>query len=288
MAKGGKIKTGWKKKRSGFEWSWVWSSTRILAWFMLIVGLGAAWHFGVPELEKHTQALRQPDAPVTVQFINPPAWFQGDVAMSLSLTVQELAGSDPFDQGQLARITQTLADSGWFERINQVRRIQPNIIEIDAVFVRPFAMIRSDDADFLVDPVGRRLPMQVDPALNQQQFIVIAGVVTRTPPRLGEHWPGSEVIAGLQLLRLVDAAAWRHQVASIDVSDYRWHRTVAIITDRATIINFEHAPGEEEPLELSAEQKMQLLSHNFRTHGHIGGSQLADLRFSGAALYSQR
>lgn len=281
------VRTTWKKKRPRLDWVLAWRGVRVMAWLALLAGLGAAWHFGVPQLEAHTQASL-PDEPVAVQFINPPAWFQGDVAMSITLTVQEIAGDDPFEQRQLARITHALADCGWFERINQVRRIPPNVIEIDAEFVRPFAMIRGDDADFLVDPLARRLPMQVDSNKAQRQFIVVTGAAVHTPPRLGEHWPGSDVIAGLQLIRLVDAAPWRHQVSAIDVSGYRWHRTVAIETDRATSINFEHAPGEEEPLELSAEQKLQLLAHNYRTHGHIAGSQITNLRFSGGALYSQR
>jgi hypothetical protein len=287
MAKQGKIKTGWKKRKNGFEWPWLWRGVRVIAWFALIAGLGVAWHFGVPQLEERAQP-HQPHERVTVQFLNPPAWFHGDVAMALTLTIQEIASNDPFDQQQLERITETLAASGWFERINQVRRIQQNIIEIDAEFVRPFAMIRGEDADFLVDPLGRRLPMQIESSKPQEQFIVITGPQLRDPPRLGEHWPGSDVIAGLQLIRLVDAAHWRHQAAAIDVTNYQRHRTVAIITDHGTSINFEHAPGEEEPLELSADQKLQLLAHNYRTHGHIAGSQLADLRFSGGALYSQR
>jgi hypothetical protein len=287
MAKKNKIKTQWKKRHTVFEWIWLWRGVRVVAWLALLAGLGAAWHFGVPELEKRAQAQR-PSELVTVQFLNAPAWFQGDIASSITLTIQDIATTDPFDQQQLERITQTLAASGWFERINQVRRVPPNVIEVDAVFVRPFAMIRGADADFLVDPLGRRLPMQIDSSKPQQQFIVIAGAQMRQPPRLGEHWPGADVIAGLQLIRLVDAAPWRHQVSAIDVANHRRHRTVAIVTDHGTNINFEHAPGEEEPLELSAEQKMQLLAHNYRTHGHIAGTQLADLRFSGGALYSQR
>ncbi len=287
MAKSGKIKTSWKKKGPKFEWGWLWNAARVAGWLCLLAGLGAAWHYGVPKLEDRAAATA-PHEPVTVQFLNPPAWFQGDIALSLTLTIQNIATDDPFDQQHLAIIAQTLAESGWFEHINQVRRVPPNIIEVDAVFVRPFAMIRGVDADYLVDPHARRLPLQIDSDKPQRQFLVVSGAAITTPPRVGEVWPGSDIIAGLRLVRLIDIVPWRHQVAAIDVSNYNSVRTVGIVTDRESVINFEHPPGEEQPLELSADQKMQLLAHNFRTHGHIGGSYPADLRFSGGALYSRR
>ena len=287
MTEPGSIKTAWKRKHPLFEWAWFSIGTRVAAWLLLLAGLVGGWYYGVPLLQSRTLA-QQADQRVTVQFINPPAWFHGDIATSLALTIQDIASGNPFDQEQLALINEALANSGWFERINQVRRVPPNIIEIDAEFVRPFAMIRGDDADHLVDPRGRRLPIQLDPEKPQSQFIVITGAIITTPPRLGEHWPGSEVIASLQLVRLIDAAPWRHQVKAVDASAYANDHTVSIITDVGNTINFEHAPGEEEPLELSAEQKLQLLAHNFRTHGHIAGSYPTDLRFSGGALYSKR
>lgn len=286
MAKqGGRTVTKWKKK-GAVDWTWAWRGVRVFAWLVLLGGLVAAWHFGVPQLERLTRQ-HQPDGPVRVEFLNPPAWFHGDVALSLSLTIQEMATADPYDQQQLHQIAETLQASGWFETVNQVRRTEANVIQIDAKFVRPFAMIRGDDADILVDPVGRRLPMQVEHG-EAHQFIVITGAEFSQPPRLGEHWPGSDVIAGLQLLRLIDAVAWRTQVTAVDVESYRRHRTVEIVTDRDVSINFEHAPGEEEPLELPAAQKMQMLSYNYRMHGHISGAQSSNLRFSGGTLYSQR
>jgi len=283
MAGQGTIKTTWKRK-SRFEWIWLWRSVRVLAWMALLGGLVAAWRYGVPQLVDYTRN-KQDSEHVTIHFINPPAWFQGDLALSISLTLESIASADPFDQDQLRLMTDTLKASGWFQEVRQVRRTEADEIIVDAAFVKPFAMVRSDEGDMLVDPTARRLPMQF-PQGEVRNFVVVTGAEFARPPKLGEHWTGSDVAAGLKLVRLIDACPWREQVAEVDVRAYRHDRTIAIVTDQGTVIQFEHAPGEEEPLELPAQQKMQMLSYNFRMHGHIAGADPRDLRFSGGTLYS--
>jgi hypothetical protein len=237
-----------------------------LAW---VAGVGVvitAWALGVPRLQ--ASASRQRFAyQVHVRFIDPPRWFNGDLAAHLIQTAEMNLGGDPMLRDDLVACRETLLQTGWFESIRQVRRVAPNQVEIDAQFVRPYTVVRDNDGDHLVDGVGRLLPLKYEHGAKRT-FIAITGVHF-SRPQVDEVWEGVDVIAALRVLELIDQQPWRSQVKEIDVTGYLGGAPIRLKTDRNSTLVWGGAPGEEPGLEVLAEDKLKRLNRMFAQYGHI-------------------
>lgn len=257
------------RDRLAAQWAAIpWPDTRRTlngaAWLAGIAALVAAWIFGVPRLQAYV-AEHRPVTELEIRFLDPPAWMNGDLEAWLTLTVQNQLTTDPLDRNALARARAALVQTGCFEDVRQVRRVDPGLIEIDAVFMQPFAIVIDRGGEHLVDPRGRLLPQgyQAGPASH---FIRITGAAFDRPRRAGEQWPGGDLTAALHVIRMLDDHEWRRQIQSVDIASIE---AMTLTTRRGCRIIWGAPPGEEAIGEVTAEQKIARLDYIQRTFGRI-------------------
>jgi len=249
------------------DWSVVRRLIMALVW---TTALGAAvfgWTIGVPKLEALAAANTNTDL-TEIRFLNAPAWMRGDLEAHLVMTAEQQIGDDPFLRQDLMAVRSVLLDTGWFDSVTQVRRVRADLIEVEAQFVTPYAVIRDADGDHLIDPRGRLLPRTYPKGANGN-FIAIINVRYDRPSQPGEMWPGADINAALRLLRVIDDKPWLKQVATIDVKKYVDEQTLMMHTNRGSRIIWGSSPGEEQAGEALVDQKLAYLDYHDERHGHI-------------------
>jgi hypothetical protein len=263
------------------DWLRVRRVSHALVWVLGVAALVAAAVFGGPRLEA-VAAARTTVNPTTIEirFLNPPAWMNGDLEAMLDHTARQHLTGDPFARLDLVAARQSLIDTGWFEEVRQVRRRRADLVEVEASFVRPFAIVRDADGDHLVDPTGRLLPRSY-PAGGKPSFIAISGVRFDRPSRAGLQWEGADVTAALRLLRLIHDRPWLGQVASIDTARFLGDQTLILVTDRGCRIIWGREPGAESVSEVPAARKLQYLDYHYQEHRHIDRGFAHELDITG-------
>lgn len=242
-----------------------------LAWSVAAGLLALGWLLGVPRLQAFASHERFAEH-INVRFIDPPKWFNGDLANRLMQTAEMNLGGDPMRRDDLVGCREALLASGWFESIAQVRRVAPDLVEIEARFCRPYAVIRDADGDHLVDAVGRLLPLKYERGARTS-FVVISGAHFARPQRCGEIWEGADVIAALRMLGVIEQRPWKSQVAAVDVQGCVDGAPMRLKTDRDTSIIWGSAPGEEAALEVLADGKLKILDFLYKKYHRIDAGE---------------
>jgi hypothetical protein len=262
------------------------------AWVITAGGLFAAWTMGVPRLEASAseRASVSPNE-VIIRFVNAPPWINGTLGDSLLRTATMHVGGDPLRRDDLAAIRDSLMTTGWFDSINQVRRIEADLVEIDAALVQPYTLIRDKSAFHLVDLAGKLLPKSYGldddlPAMLDSRtgltvpMIAITGVHFKRPA-VGQPWEGGDVNAGLKVLRILHHQPWRHQIVEVDVSQYLKDGPIRLRTDTGTVIVWGGPPGDEAALELLADGKIERLNLLYTNHGRVDAGRSGELDITG-------
>ncbi|MHC4447910.1 MAG: cell division protein FtsQ/DivIB, partial [Planctomycetota bacterium] len=228
--KGRKTKSDRDCESLGERWI-SWRSAAIGAgWLSGLSALAAVWILGVPRLEGYASLAEPADTP-QIRFAQPPAWLDADLSGRLIAVARRQLGTDPFAQDQLVATRAALLSTGWFETVQQVRRLQRSLIEIEARFAEPRAVVRDSDGDHLIDAHGMLLPTP-HPAAEHGRLVTIHGTAAPQPVGLGQRWGGAGLSAALRLLHRVQERPWADQVAAIDVSTQADERVIQLITDR--------------------------------------------------------
>ncbi|MSR28303.1 MAG: hypothetical protein EXS03_01850 [Phycisphaerales bacterium] len=201
-------------------------------------------------------------------FVGTPRWMTpSDLAPIQEVALRE-AGPSAYDRAGLERARAALEASGWFDSVAQVRRTSSSKIEIDGTFAEPTALVADRDGDHLVDSRGRLMPRSyafgTAPAITR-----ITGVFLKRPSRPGEMWPGADLLAGLEMAKLVASQRWRAQIASIDVSSFREFQTISLTTTGGCRLNWGRAPGAEAAAEVPASQKLRYIDLLQSQHGRL-------------------
>jgi hypothetical protein len=225
----------------------------------LVVG----WRLGVPRLEERMRAEARVAA-VEVRLLEPPRWLGDEAVRRIEAEAAADLAGDPFDRGELVTVGRVVHASGWFDRVDQVRRTAPDVVEVDATPLTPFAFVRGAGGDRLVDPDGRILPYRLDPAGvrgRREGLAVITGVRAGPPAGIAARWEGAELRAALSLLAMIERHPWREQVATVDASRFLRDGSLTFTTDAGALFQWGSPPGAERPLEPSAERKLEMLDH---------------------------
>jgi hypothetical protein len=192
----------------------------------------------------------------------------------------QLETGDPLKRDELVAVRDALMETGWFDTIEQVRRTAEDRIDVQGQFVRPYAIIRDEDGDHLVDQTGKLLPLTCRHG-EAKKFTVISGAYFPRPARPGMVWEGEDIVAGIRLLGLIDRREWRHQVREVDVSKFLKDQPLRLVTDRGCAIVWGGAPGKEPPLEILADAKLARLDFFYRRHKRIDGYHSGELDITG-------
>lgn len=273
------------------------SSTDVLAravvvalWLAVAAGLILAGRRGVPWLLSWAESRQTVDSStVEIRFEPTPSWMPVE---SLALLVADGRAALPegslFDAGALTALHRHLVLSGWFERVEQVTRLSATEIVVSAEFLTPFALVRSGEADCVVDREARRLPLTYTGSGPRPQLPRIVGVSLPRPAEPGTPWIGRDVRAALRLAALIRARPWflAGQVREIDANRFNSESILELVTDRGTRVIWGGDPEGRAIGEMPAERKLACLDALYHGTRRIDDStgRALDLRFDVVTL----
>jgi hypothetical protein len=252
-----------KSSAKGASLSERWQSLRptlvAAAWAFTLIGSALALGMGVPALRRDAMSNR-PDGPLQV----------------VNLVAERITGS-AMDRSGLKEAQDALLSTGWFDEVRQVRRSGVNEVTVHARWAVPFAVVREEGYDHLVDMQGRLLPRCYREGTAPRGFLRIEGAKQARPRTYGTRWPGDDMAGAMALARLVDDRPWRGQVAWIDLSETPQDGCLRMKTTRGLTVKWGRAPGHEGAAEVPAKQKLAGLDLLHDRYGRIDGGSEEEL-----------
>lgn len=252
---------------------------------LLIVAMICVAGLASRRLDAHVKNSLLADRPfATASFVDLPEPLvllaQGDLEDS----VQSLLDG-PWTEDRICRsLVKRLETVGWVRQVNYVRRTSDARFSISCSYRIPAAMVAHGTQMFMVDAEGVRLPgtYRGDPSWR-----VIEGVAG-APVQPGVSWPGGDLQAGLQLLKITEGQPFADQIRAVVVENFGGRRNLRqshleMITDvPGGRIRWGSTPGRELE-ENSVNQKLAILRENHRRtgradagHTHIDVSTFPD------------
>lgn len=140
---------------------------------------------------------------------------------------------DPMSREPLLSVADSMERSGWFVGRPLVERQAGGVLVVRGTWRVPAAVVRQGPKDFLLS--WEATPMPVDYKTDQSKLPAIVGVIAPPPVDANGRdysaiWPGEEVDAAMELLRVLALEPWYAQVAGVDVSKYRENKRLTILT----------------------------------------------------------
>ena len=250
--------------------NWVKSKAMIVAvgWSVSFAVMALALGMGVPVLSREA-AARKSDAPFQVYFSSRPVWMsEADLAPLAEVVAKQLNGS-PMDRDGLTESREALMRTGWFSEIIQVKRSGMNEVYVDGVWTTPFAVVREQGYDHLIDTDGKLLPRCYREGTAPSSLIRIENASFACPAAYGNEWAGKDMRGAVALARLINDHAWRGQIASIDLDRTKDDGCLRLKTNRGCTIKWGRCPGNESAAEVPARQKIEYLQWLFDHYGQI-------------------
>jgi hypothetical protein len=200
---------------------------------LLAAGGFAAVRYGVPFLLDRAEARHPLDATrLRVVFERAPAWVPQAALDALGDEVRAaLDGATSFDPEALRRAHAALATSGWFERVEQVVRRNGDAVVVTGEFRVPFALVRSEGLDHVVDRHYRRLPLAYASGGERPPLPLVVNVRFPKPAEPGSAWAGEDVRAAIHLARIIRDRPWfaAGQIAAIDAGRFHRERILELV-----------------------------------------------------------
>lgn len=175
----------------------------------------------------------------------------------------------PWTDDRLCRkMTQRLEAVGWVSAVRKVVRYNDGRFEIHCDYRIPVALVQYGDEHFLVDDENHRLPGVYRADSSWQ---VIEGI-TFKPPAPGSPWISADLKAALQLLRSFRGEPFAHQIAAIEIGNFKGRKDAAAAH---VVLRTQHndgrirwgsAPGFEIE-ENTLKQKLAILRENYNSTG---------------------
>ena len=247
-------------------------------------GLGVlALAVGLVFLRK--RALQQNVPPIRrVELANQPQWMDKATATEICLIVSELAGENPSDLNLPAKAAARLAQNIWVKRVAPAGVVNnyDGTLTIRCEFRKPIAAVSSGGVLVRVDEQGLVLPGRLLPSgVPVGKYKSILGVSSE-PPEAGQVWDSPDLLAAVELLRLIQGRAFSWEITAVDVSNYNGRQDVSkphivMFTDQRSVLNWGRAIGSEGRIEVDYRQKLQHLEGLFAEHGSLNKLLYVDL-----------
>lgn len=248
---------------------------------MVLVGLGAAWVFGRAPLERHVSALTS--RPVDVRFNWPivlsgeagtrgeaRTWLPPAVQRDLAQIALASIEANPFNQPSLEAARQALLATGWFARIESIRRTASGHVDITADWRIPAAVVRHKNREYLVAVGGEvlRLPPRTPVMKGSMPIITNARLGPRTDSIgviYGAAWPGGDVQAAVDLLRHLRRLPEAGRITGVDLATFTQTGHLTLVTDAGAKIVWGSALSELGPGQVSVDTRRARLRDILQT-----------------------
>lgn len=202
-------------------------------------------------------------------------WIDRASRESIEAAVHDAIGStpDPTRGDVLARVGRRLEASGWFAGAPTVRREAGWKIVIEGEWRIPAAVVRHGERDYLISWDARPMPPEYPMGATRLRAITGSAL---GPPRdatgrrdFSGYWAGEDVVASLELLRLIATQPWAGQVASVDASEYSDNGRLTLVTTMNTRVLWGGRPRKPLPGEAGTATKLERLAHMHREFKRI-------------------
>jgi|TARA_B100000959_G_scaffold281471_1_gene345594 hypothetical protein len=244
----------------------IFKSPITVAWTLTIAGLITLTALSVPNL----RATRIAAKDLVVTFDNPPVWLDPSLLTELQDLARSHLAAIPVGRQGLINASEALEGTGWFASVEQVSWIDTSHANVDATFLIPHARVRTRNIERFVNAMGVVLPDRDGRIVSSgYHFVTLNAPEHSSPQRPGLRWDGGDIIAALQVLRLIYDKPWALQVKTIDLSSWSSNGSLTFFTDTPCQLVWGSAPGQEVGLEALASEKIARLDHIYRDHGAI-------------------
>jgi hypothetical protein len=234
-----------------------------------------------------------------------PDWIRSDVRAAV---LRDGSLDEPLsivDDDLTERIAAAFSQHAWVQSV-RVTKHYPARVVVDVVYRRPVAMVevQTDGNSLLpVDVYGVVLPGEDFSPLEAAAYPRVAGIQTVPLSTVGTAW-GDGAVEGAARIAAAIGAQWRtlrlDRIVPVpavrredghDRNVFHLHTGAGTGTSRATRIVWGHAPGEEVPGEMTAQEKIGRLAEYVREYGSLDepedGHEL-DLRDRGNIVRHER
>jgi hypothetical protein len=234
-----------------------------------------------------------------IVFKNRPAWMTEVVEHQLAESFRPGKPKSVFDHDVLVLTTKRLRGSPWIEKVSSVRRTYVkgpgDTIEVDCEFRAPMALVRTGMEYWFVDKGGVKLPEKfqhaditrvVFTADGQTNVRVIEGVRSPPPFYAGQHWPGEDLAAGLDLVRRLYGQPFANDIVKVKVDNFGGRidsreAQIVLVTRYNTEIRWGRAWASTDAfIEVRPEYKMERLRRIVAEYGRVDAKERwIDIRF---------
>ena len=237
-----------------------------IAWILTVGSLITLTAISVPSL----RATRIAATDLVVTFDDPPVWLDSSLLTELQNIVRSHLAAIPVGRNGLINASSALEGTGWFTNVEQVAWVDASHATVTATFLIPHARVRTMTGLRFIDAVGIVLPTRDGRIVSSgYHFVTLNSPQHQSPQRPGLRWDGGDIIAGLQVLRLIYDKPWALQIEMIDLSTWSYDGSITLVTNTPCRLRWGSAPGKEAGLEALANEKISRLDHLYRDHGAI-------------------
>jgi len=187
-----------------------------------------------------------------------------------------LKGAKALNWHPLYQASKALAATGWVNGEPTARWNDDGSIAIDAEWRVPFAAVRNDGRDYIIDFDANVLPLEY--AQGQSNQFVIHNPALPFPGA-GNQWNEPEVHDALRLLAELESNDLLTQIVGIDLGTNRDHGILHILTNGDARVIFGGGPGRSRPAEMPSSVKLErLVSLQTKTGRIDAGALILDVR----------
>ncbi len=277
-------------KTAAPRWRWPPAYTRVALHLSLALLLIAAGGVGFYFLkQKVDQTYLYPRLPIKVVLKDRPVWMCDLLADQIEKSARPVGLRSALDQQLLKDSYEMLRHNPWVRQVRQVRRVfgeKPgDTIEIDAEYRAPIALVAWGGYYWFVDSAGVKLPEYYtgdelpqimfgrDPSRRQVNIRVISGI-HNPPPEEGRKWPGDDLLAALDVARLLSGESFANEIWRIDVANFAGRESpadpqIVLVTDHKTRILWGEPIGGVFHAEVDPRIKLQHLAQLKQEYGRV-------------------
>ena len=197
----------------------------------------------------------------SVQLIDAPEWLEPAVRQRLQVLTAKPIGSDPLQRDGLLEAARSLKADPWIAEVNQVRRVPGGVVQVEADYRTPAAVVAGSRGYHLVDRQGVWLEDLEDREGSRwNRMPLITGLTPDALSAPRRRWAGESFDAALDLAETLATEPYADQVTAIDVShrDLKGRLWLVLYTDGPAII-WGLPPGQEQSIEPDAAVKLGAL-----------------------------
>jgi hypothetical protein len=230
--------------------------------------------WGLQQLQAYVLTIPS-EQTLRIEWVSLPTWAGSPAYGPVLGEVEAAAGlhlNDDIHDADLARrVAENLLASPWIAAVARVAKRPDGTLLVNATFREPLAYVDVRGRAYLIDTAGVRLPVECDADyIEPGQWLLVQGVRGAIPP-VGERWSGEDLVAGIELVKYLRLAASRNEIPfnaalrAVDVANFdrRERRPDAPLRIRTVYpncyVNWGEPPGQEYPIEPSAQRKIDML-----------------------------